>query len=1176
MRLNFRKDRQGSIKNLPKLPLIIVAVLSGFLGAYLLIHSFAATPVNNCFATPSSCGYPDATNSGVPANILNTLTPSGSITASTPGQVINAKDVAGTIEIDANNVTIQNTRVTLNFEDPDCTQPKTNTCGNYEIRINEGVTGTIIKNSELRVASGITCEHDIRNASSGTLQIIGDYLHGCDSNLYNVGNATMTDTYGLANHGLADPLISTDHIENIYFDDSTMTVNHSTLFNPVGQTAVVFGNTNGGEDGKACKNNLTVSNSLFAGGGFTIYPCAHANGAGTSKTSVTNTRFARCLTSPVFHPDGGDTTCQSGADIHGYYPQSGDYGVATDYFDNAIWTGNIWDDNGQAICADSNDGCAGSGDTTLPTVSVTAPTSGKTVSGSSVTVSADASDNVGVVGVQFQLDGNNLGSEDTSSPYSTAWNTTGVSNGTHTLTAIARDATGNTKTSVSVTVTVNNSTAGGSGNCTTTVSSAAAAQSAVSSASAGQTICLSDGSYGDLSLTGNKTNPGVTLQAQNPGKTTVGAVSINGSGLTFSNFNTTGEITIQPGSSNIVILHNKITGGYFGVDACSSTTTTCNDVKIIGNKFQGPYGEDAIRANRYHDTDGDGFGLTVSQNEITGVRENGNHSDCLQTVWVGDGIDFDHNYEHDNRCQGFFIKDQNSLCGSGIDGVCGTVKNVKIYDNIFTRNNEPCAASAPDCGQPTTIQLFGPEDGVSIDRNTMWGGDLVLTLRDPGWSNVKVTNNAVSRKWTDTSAPFNGTYSSSNNLFCNTTYSGSWPDTGFTSNCNPAFPGPTAAGGDDFRLGGSQGVDWAPSQYTYGPTANTDSGGSGGDTTPPAVSFTSPANGATVSGIVTANITASDNVGVTKVDISLDGSLKSPDTSSPYIYSFDSKTLTDGSHTLSAKAYDAAGNTKTVTITVMVDNPDTTAPSAPTSLTGTATSPTTVKLTWNASTDSGTGATGIARYDVLRNEAVIGHSTTTSYTDNTAVSGISYNYNLVAVDGAENASAYSNTFTVKMPTAPDKIAPSVPTGLNATAISINQINLSWKASTDTGGSGLAGYNIYRSGQKINNSPVTTTSYGDNTVSAGKSYSYKIESIDGAGNKSAQTAAVTATTPVAIKGDVTGPGGAPDGKIDLSDVSFIIRNYNTNNAQADISGPNGQPDGKVDIYDLSYIIRNYGK
>jgi hypothetical protein len=98
------------------------------------------------------------------------------------------------------------------------------------------------------------------------------------------------------------------------------------------------------------------------------------------------------------------------------------------------------------------------GDTVPPTVSVSAPANNATVSGSSVTVSANASDNVGVVGVQFKLDGNNLGAEDTSSPYSITWNSTTVTNGTHTLTATARDANSNTTTATNITVTTNNAT----------------------------------------------------------------------------------------------------------------------------------------------------------------------------------------------------------------------------------------------------------------------------------------------------------------------------------------------------------------------------------------------------------------------------------------------------------------------------------------------------------------------------------------------------------------------------------------------------------------------------------------------------------------------------------------------------------------------------------------------
>src|SRR4029079_1183418 len=81
-------------------------------------------------------------------------------------------------------------------------------------------------------------------------------------------------------------------------------------------------------------------------------------------------------------------------------------------------------------------------DLTPPTVAVTAPAAGSTVSGSQ-SVTATAADNVGVVRVQFKLDGANLGTEDTASPYSTTWNTTTATNGSHTLTAVARDAAAN-------------------------------------------------------------------------------------------------------------------------------------------------------------------------------------------------------------------------------------------------------------------------------------------------------------------------------------------------------------------------------------------------------------------------------------------------------------------------------------------------------------------------------------------------------------------------------------------------------------------------------------------------------------------------------------------------------------------------------------------------------------
>jgi hypothetical protein len=91
-------------------------------------------------------------------------------------------------------------------------------------------------------------------------------------------------------------------------------------------------------------------------------------------------------------------------------------------------------------------------DNVAPTVSITQPANGATVS-ETVVVSATASDNVGVVGVQFKLDGANLSDEDTTVPYAIKWDTA-FQSGSHTLTAVARDGAGNAVTSTEVTVQV--------------------------------------------------------------------------------------------------------------------------------------------------------------------------------------------------------------------------------------------------------------------------------------------------------------------------------------------------------------------------------------------------------------------------------------------------------------------------------------------------------------------------------------------------------------------------------------------------------------------------------------------------------------------------------------------------------------------------------------------------
>ena len=129
------------------------------------------------------------------------------------------------------------------------------------------------------------------------------------------------------------------------------------------------------------------------------------------------------------------------------------------YFSGVIDEVRIYDRalSSQEILADMSSPIT---DTGAPTIAITAPAAGTTVSGAGVAVSATATDDVGVAGVQFKLDGVNLGAEDTTAPYGVAWDTTTAINGSHALTAVARDAAGNTTTSATVTITVANTSAG--------------------------------------------------------------------------------------------------------------------------------------------------------------------------------------------------------------------------------------------------------------------------------------------------------------------------------------------------------------------------------------------------------------------------------------------------------------------------------------------------------------------------------------------------------------------------------------------------------------------------------------------------------------------------------------------------------------------------------------------
>ena len=149
---------------------------------------------------------------------------------------------------------------------------------------------------------------------------------------------------------------------------------------------------------------------------------------------------------------------------------------------------------------------------------------------------------------------------------------------------------------------------------------------------------------------------------------------------------------------------------------------------------------------------------------------------------------------------------------------------------------------------------------------------------------------------------------------------------------------------------------------------------------PPPADITAPAATAAVSGgsgSISLTATASDNVGVTRVDFLVDGVVKGSDATSPYAINLDSTTLSDGDHTLVAKAYDAAGNVGTsATVNFMVSNAgggtsDTTPPTATATANGNSGS---IALTATASDNA-----GVTRVEFLVDGALTGTDTSNPY-----------------------------------------------------------------------------------------------------------------------------------------------------------------------------------------------------
>ena len=288
-----------------------------------------------------------------------------------------------------------------------------------------------------------------------------------------------------------------------------------------------------------------------------------------------------------------------------------------------------------------------------------------------------------------------------------------------------------------------------------------------------------------------------------------------------------------------------------------------------------------------------------------------------------------------------------------------------------------------------------------------------------------------------------------------------------------------------------------------------------GGTTPPPTDTTAPSvptgltAGTTTSTTVPLSWTAStDNVAVTGYDVYRGTTLVGSSTSTSYTVTG----LTAGTaYSFSVRAKDAAGNvsaaSSSVSATTSSTPPptDTTAPSVPSGLAVGTVTGSTVALSWNASTDN----VAVTGYDVYRGTTLVGSTTSRTYTVTGLTAGTAYSFSVRAKDAAGNVSAASSSVSATTTSTPptDTTAPSVPSGLTAGTTTSTSVPLSWTASTDN--VAVTGYDVYRGTTLVGS--TTSTSYTVTGLTAATAYSFSVRAKDAAGNVSAASASVSATT-----------------------------------------------------------------
>jgi len=213
----------------------------------------------NCQSSPSRCGYPDKTNTGVPAGTTLTKV-SGEMKIDTPNAVIDGKDIDGCVTVTAPGVTIRRSKIN---------------CNSYYGIL---ASGAAVANGAARLSV-----EDVEVVCGGNTTAIGDanvtvkraYLHGCENGFDLDHDATVEDTYITdvveVNGGHGDGMQFAGTVSNIVVRHNTIIVGPVTsAVNRTGETT-----------------SLLVEDNLLAGGAYTLY-CPRVPVASGAFTAINN------------------------------------------------------------------------------------------------------------------------------------------------------------------------------------------------------------------------------------------------------------------------------------------------------------------------------------------------------------------------------------------------------------------------------------------------------------------------------------------------------------------------------------------------------------------------------------------------------------------------------------------------------------------------------------------------------------------------------------------------------------------------------------------------------------------------------------------------------------------------------------------------------------------------